>query len=648
MNILSLLRNTAVVLLTCAGIASCSQDDLDGGSSLLPSGKYPLLLTASIDGMTPSRSDGKDAWTKGDTIGVRIGDGEKGLYALNPDGTIQEMVHALHWKNTATATVKAWFPYNDRLDVSLADQSKGFHDKDYLYAEAQSQMYYSQVPLKFKHSMAKVQCNIIQGADITDEEFKTLTFNLWGFTKASWAEGVLTGKDYGKITSTSDHQALIVPQNMTGKELFHIGITVSINGKVVTQEFSYIPPEGEFQSGTRYLYNITVKKDRIDVNPLTGKWDDVDPTPYPAKGALFKINMPKDMPGIDRTKLTFENVENEDRFRNGEDDFLLLRGQVLKMYVPANDTERLKEFIMIGNRSEDQRTSAPSSIEELEEPVHEYSFFVRSEEVSLDLVDIDPRLGYILFEDGSWFYRPVEGKTPVGVIFYLGRGTEGPNYHEFTDKEIMGYAVSITDAGDYKWGPTGSLVVEDPDYSDYWGNKNTVTIYYGELKASQLSTINFFLGYTVTQNVIKDYYFTHNFGTFSRTKDEYEEEKSDKYAGTIFTGLSDYSARVSVPSGSSGWYIPAMKQLNAIDTNLGVVNSSLAKIEGANLIELYSTTSPKAYWSVNAVSATSSNPGNYDKAYYYQMKGKSTMTSTSGSKDIEHTLRPILTFWKSE
>ncbi|MDE7368149.1 MAG: fimbrillin family protein, partial [Muribaculaceae bacterium] len=252
------------------------QDDMNSGGNPLPPGKYPLLLTASIDGMTSGRSAAKDAWAKGDTIGVRIGDGEMGLYALNPDGTIQDMVHALHWQNTVPANVKAWFPHDDRTDVSLADQSEGFYDKDYLYAEVPNQMYYSQVPLKFKHSMAKVQCNIIQGTDITDEEFKTLVFNFWGFTKASWVDGVLTGKDYGKITSTSDHQALVVPQDMTGKELFHISITVSINGKVVTREFSYKSTEGELQSGTRYIYNITVKKDRIDVNPLIGKWEDVN------------------------------------------------------------------------------------------------------------------------------------------------------------------------------------------------------------------------------------------------------------------------------------------------------------------------------------------------------------------------------------
>ncbi|MDE7092378.1 MAG: fimbrillin family protein [Muribaculaceae bacterium] len=639
MNILSLFRNTVVVLLTCASMASCMQDDMNSGGNPLPPGKYPLLLTASIDGMTSGRSAAKDAWAKGDTIGVRIGDGEMGLYALNPDGTIQDMVHALHWQNTVPANVKAWFPHDDRTDVSLADQSQGFYDKDYLYAEVPNQMYYSQVPLKFKHSMAKVQCNIIQGTDITDEEFKTLVFNFWGFTKASWVDGVLTGKDYGKITSTSDHQALVVPQDMTGKELFHISITVSINGKVVTREFSYKSTEGELQSGTRYIYNITVKKDRIDVNYLIGKWDDVDPTPYPAKGALFKVNLPQNMPGIDRKTLEFENVENVDRYRNGEDDFLLLRGQVLKMYVPANDIERSREFIMIGNRDEDQRTSAPSSIEELEKPVHEYSFFVRSEEVSLDFVDIDPRLGYILFEDGSWFYRPVEGKTPVGVIFYLGKGLQddiADVNEDWKDRIVKGYAVSITDAGNYKWGPIGSTVVEHPKYPSASYN---LTIRFGYLDVSTSSAI-WFRGYSYTHNVMNSKYFKGDYGTFSGSeKIQYENPRPDKYAGTMFTGLQDYSESVPVHSISSDWYIPSIKQLSEIETNLDIVNSSLKKIEGADLVEPYSTSS-KTYWTINSGSNVTSN---CDNASYYQMK-VTPRPSASGSKDIERTLRPILTF----
>ncbi|MDE6352805.1 MAG: hypothetical protein K2K88_06700, partial [Muribaculaceae bacterium] len=245
----------------------------------------------------------------------------------------------------------------------------------------------------------------------------------------------------------------------------------------------------------------------------------------------------------------------------------------------------------------------------------------------------------ILFDDGSWFYRPVAGKTPVGVIFCVGRGNEHPNYREFTDKEVMGYAVSITDAGDYIWGPTGIIQVKDPEYPTAVNNE--LTIYYGELKANQLSVTNYFLGYTVTQNVINDKYYTGEYGTFRISKKPYENQNPDKYAGTMFTGLSDYSARVSVPSGSSGWYIPTMKQFDVINTNLDVVNSSLGKIGDADPIEPFSTSS-KTYWSVNASISTP-----YDKAYYYQIKGNNAIR-TSGEKTIERTLRPILTFWKSE
>ena len=44
-------RDMAAAVLLCAGLASCSQDDIPGNpqGEPLPGGEYPLMLTASVD-----------------------------------------------------------------------------------------------------------------------------------------------------------------------------------------------------------------------------------------------------------------------------------------------------------------------------------------------------------------------------------------------------------------------------------------------------------------------------------------------------------------------------------------------------------------------------------------------------------------------
>ncbi|MDE5551769.1 MAG: fimbrillin family protein, partial [Muribaculaceae bacterium] len=144
-------------------VTSCSIDDIEQGVPL-PPGQYPLDLTVSVAGMK-TRANGNDRWKNGDEISVRIGsDVEEGRYTLDNYGNIdvQNSAKILHWKTTAPATVKAWYPSTPQTNVSIADQSKllDFSSIDYMAAVAENQNYKNTVGLTFKHSMAKVKCAI--------------------------------------------------------------------------------------------------------------------------------------------------------------------------------------------------------------------------------------------------------------------------------------------------------------------------------------------------------------------------------------------------------------------------------------------------------------------------------------------------------
>ena len=258
------------MMLLSAGLASCSQDDMpQAGGTPLPDGEYPLTLTARVDGMN-TRATGKDAWVDGDKIGVRIGtDDATGCYKLNSDGSMKNVITSVYWQSIAPATVTAWYPYTPQDGVNISNQKDGFADFDFLTATATDQSYKSPVSLKFKHQMAKVSYTLQAGDGITEDDLKGAAVQIAGCTKASFSEGELTGADDGWITPASDKDALLVPQNMTNRPF----IKVSINGN----DFIYTPGEGaaNLQSGTHYIYTITVKADSIEVTAVTGgSWTD--------------------------------------------------------------------------------------------------------------------------------------------------------------------------------------------------------------------------------------------------------------------------------------------------------------------------------------------------------------------------------------
>ena len=344
-----LLRSLAAALLLGAGLASCSQDDMpQAGDSPLPDGEYPLTLTARVDGMA-TRSAGKDAWADGDEIGVRIGeDGATGCYKLNADGEVKDALTPVYWQSTASATVTAWYPYAPQTNVDISNQKDGFAAFDFLTATVENQSYKNPVPLNFKHRMTKVSYTLQKGDGVTDGDLEGATVILMGNTTATFVNGVLAEANpanNGEIISCYESNnktgaALLVPQDMTGQPF----IKVRINGK----DFTYTPSDenaGNLQAGCDNTYNITVKKDRIEVTGISGSWND-DITEGSAGEPVFRVYLP----GGHGQTLTFsENVEEKA-------DYLEVEGNSFSISYAVTEQNRNKGFLIANGEGEMKRT----------------------------------------------------------------------------------------------------------------------------------------------------------------------------------------------------------------------------------------------------------------------------------------------------
>ena len=266
-------------------LASCSQEELEGGGTALPAGKYPLAFTAGVGEMQTRAVAGKDVWKENDAIGVRMGSGtEAAKYELKPDGGAwtarpADAANTLYWQSTAPADITAWYPYGEQGNVNISDQNKGFAGFDFLRAETKGASYNAPLALTFRHQMAKVTCVLTNDASLSDDEWKNVGVACYGATSATFTDGELkNGSDeMGWIMPQADtdaeagntHVALLVPQELDGQTSF-IHVTATVGG---TERDFYYTPTGDaakIESGQAYTYNISVRRDGISVKQVTG------------------------------------------------------------------------------------------------------------------------------------------------------------------------------------------------------------------------------------------------------------------------------------------------------------------------------------------------------------------------------------------
>lgn len=264
-----------VMMLICGVLASCSSED--ESTAPLPDGKYPLQLTAEV-AQPQTRAGGKDAWTGGEEIRVSL-EGVFGnkTYVMDASGNAspKDADNAFYWKNTDEARVSAWIP-DIESETDISDQSGGYAAFDVLYASAIGR-YDQAINLRFIHRMAKIEVILKAGEGITEEELEGATVTIFGDPLTHSTAGLVSPGDQsdGEIkpyydAATKKYEALVPPQDMTGKPLIRISIG--------SNDFTYTPETeaaGKFGffGGKRYAYTITVKANGIDVQSVTsGTW----------------------------------------------------------------------------------------------------------------------------------------------------------------------------------------------------------------------------------------------------------------------------------------------------------------------------------------------------------------------------------------
>lgn len=264
-----------VVMLICGVLASCSSED--ESTAPLPDGKYPLQLTAEV-AQPQTRTGGKDAWTGGEEIRVSL-EGVFGnkTYVMDASGNAspKDADNAFYWKNTDEARVSAWTT-DIESETDISDQSGGYAAFDVLYASAIGR-YDQAINLRFIHRMAKIEVILKAGEGITEEELEGATVTIFGDPLTHSTAGLVSPGDQsdGEIkpyydAATKKYEALVPPQDMTGKPLIRISIG--------SNDFTYTPEteaagKFDFFGGKRYAYTITVKANGIDVQSVTsGTW----------------------------------------------------------------------------------------------------------------------------------------------------------------------------------------------------------------------------------------------------------------------------------------------------------------------------------------------------------------------------------------
>lgn len=607
MNISNIHISRALVAATlCALAAACSQDD----PATFRQGKYPLMFKTSVDGMR-SRAEVSDPWVFGDEIGVRINEYPTiGRYTLNANGTVNKSDEPLSWPDER-GIVRAWYPLKS-IDqtVDLTDQSKGYHDLDFLMAQSEEVGCKDEVSLNFTHQMAKVSCVLKQGESISDEEFKSVKVYFNGNTAAKFSQTGLEGSGSGWITPDSVNTALVVPQNMEGQEFIKIDLTVLVNNypnMTAPKSMIYKPGAGfaNLQPGMHYIYNITVQKDRLEVNEAHGEWTD-GRDPGSATLATFRVNMTK---GYPKEGLVFSEEARLATDANG--DYLEVTGNNFTMYYDA--TNVTGKFSCAFKGFDRDGMDKIEILDDEGKPVSTqffYKFHLRSGQITTLTCKLSNlAVGDFLYQDGTYdseyFY---DSENPcIGIVFQVGAkaNDKADVYKDINGNQLLetiqGYAVALTDAMTPAgpWGPGSSF------------KETTSTTTYD--------------GFTNYSTALK--------------------QTAYKPATCYALASVDVKYKVNVPTpdindggnGSSGWYIPSVQQLKDIYAERENIMASAAKLPETVVFDEFLG---KRYWS----STRNSSSGLYAVTFGDQeAKAEGKTRNNTTDKHISF-VRAIVTF----
>ena len=254
---------------------ACTQDELAEQGCTLPDGEYPLQIgsvtldvESSAEPWSEERPQTRVAendngtgsvwqWDGSEMIGVRLGD-ETTTYTLNADKTLTTD-QQLYWTSAAPATVTAWYPTDESVDLS--DQSEGLAYM--LKAEVPGATYNNEIALDFKHQLAKVrvvlsgtQASLAQSVEVYG---CTTCTNNEGAPIAGDTQGWLKMKHTTYTDGTECWEANVVPATID------LDNFIRLNGDALATSLTDIPTT--LSAGEMYTLNLTVGQPITEITP---------------------------------------------------------------------------------------------------------------------------------------------------------------------------------------------------------------------------------------------------------------------------------------------------------------------------------------------------------------------------------------------
>lgn len=601
MNKLITFRNSVLAGMLCLVTVSCSDEgDTD---NRLPEGKYPMTFATAVEGTTVTRATADNTWTGGEEVAIQIG-GETKKYQAAAGGNLSIAGGAtpFYWQNTDNITVNAWYPYNggtkpadDALRVKAdQNQDNDYQASDYLEA-VDATVAFSSPVLTFTHRTAKVAVTLVAGNGVGDVSTATVTF-----LNQSGVEGdgnEVTPKTETKSGATT-YTALLVPQQMQGKQF----IKVALGG----YDYFYTPTETDdanLTAGKKYTYNITVKKEGLQVESVSASWDGVT-SEDEAVGATFKVHLADFTAPANTSDYKVTNAAGEELTAEGGAYSV---SDEINISLSANESYRLKTFLAnvdagICKRKIDYTAATRT---------YTYTFYdIRSDlwlnEIQAEVMDAitcsEPQVGDYYYSDGTWSAEKNNEKICIGIVFKVGSAGDDNliNYGRFFAGEaIHGYVVALQDALSTagNWGKRG---VETP--IDNVDSPN-VTAY---------------TGYSDTKTIISTY-------SGGSTWNDYQ----------AFKAVVDYRSSVSAPGTSSDWYLPSLAQLGDVYNALSTIRIPLTTVGND-----FQRENDRRYWT----SSEKTNHG-WDAWYITMGNGSKTSYAKDGTNYSRACyVRAILTF----
>lgn len=271
-----------VIVLTSALFLSCSSNIQEENTIILPEGEYPMTFMSQVHNQALSRATSQNNWEGNELVAVKIGDVIKG-YNAGSDGKLTSET-PFYWGDSNTSVdITAWYPYKEGTEPTnfavLANQNEngGFQQSDFVRAH-HNFSFSDQQALTFTHLPAKVQLNLINGQDVGEDDVKNaiVTFENVSLTSGNvvlsdgTVEAAVEENQTGTIIpqmlgtalggSLRSVQALLVPQQMQGRQFVKVEIGEEVHYYIPTEE-----EEANLKAGYLYVYKVRVNKLSIEV-----------------------------------------------------------------------------------------------------------------------------------------------------------------------------------------------------------------------------------------------------------------------------------------------------------------------------------------------------------------------------------------------